>query len=140
MDILFPVKRKTTVDFVRTEVSLGEKDGEIVVKSTAKIDFSKLGIDGWWDIYQKRFPWISKTGKFQVTGRAVCGNETFDFEKGKRIAETRAQTKAYSVASRVYEMIYKELDFMAKHAKFYSLNCKACEESAKTHVKELDNE
>ena len=42
MDILFPVKRKTTVDFVRTEVSLGEKDGEIVVKSTAKIDFSKL--------------------------------------------------------------------------------------------------
>ena len=140
MDTKFPVKRRTTVDFIRTEVSLGKKDGEIVVKSVAKINFSKLGIDGWWDIYQKRFPWISKSGKFEVTGRAVCGNETFDFEKGKRIAETRAQAKAYRVAGKVYEMIYTKLELMSKYAKFYAINCASCMESAKTHVKELDNE
>lgn len=138
MDKFFPVKRKTTVDFIRTEVSLGEKDGEVVVKSVAKINFSKLGIDGWYDVYQKRFPWITKKGTFEVTGRAVCGDEPFDFEKGKRIAETRAQAKAYNIASRVYDMIFKELDLLAKYAKFYSSNCKSCEESAANHINELD--
>ena len=134
----FPVKRKTYVDFIRTEISLGEKDGEVVATLTAKLQLNKLPWGGIYDIYRDRFDYISRNGIFTVVGRAVCGNEPFDFEKGKRIAETRAQSKAYATVAKIYEMVMKEFEYAAKVAQWLQINCSSCVTSAQEHIVELD--
>lgn len=135
-----PVKRKTYVDFIRTEITLGERDGEIVVTMAAKLQLNKLPWGGIYDIYHKRFPHISRSGVFTVVGRAVCGDEKFDFEKGKRIAETRAQSKAYATATKIYEMVREEFEYAAKVAKWLSMNCEGCVTSAQEHIIDLDKD
>lgn len=140
MNTFFPVKRKTAVKFTKTEIFFGKIDGEVVATSTVQIDFNKIGLKDAWKIYSKRFPYISKNGKFKVTAHAICGDELFSFEKGSKIAETRVQAKAYNVAGRVIEMVCNEIANMHAMAKFYADGCKSCEETSKTHVIELDNE
>lgn len=135
----FPIKRKTRVDFIHNEVSLGERDGEVIVKLRAKIQLEKFDLTEFGWIWQKRFPFVSKNGVFTVVGRAVCGNEPFNFEKGKNIAETRAQKKAYNIAYRIYEMVINELENQIKWFKFVKTNCFECVKNAELHIIDLDN-
>lgn len=137
---LYPVKRRTYVDFIYEEVKLGEQDGEIVVNLTVRLQLNKIPFGGLYEVYHKRYPFISRSGVWTVTGRAVCGNETFDFEKGKRIAETRAQAKAYSTANKIFEMIREDFDQKAKTAKWIARNCEGCAQDADIHTVELDKE
>lgn len=137
--ISLPIKHKTRVDFIRTEVSLGNKDGEVVVKCTAKLQLEKFDIIFDKHVWENRFPFVSKNGVFTVIGRAVCGNESFNFDKGMHIAETRAQKKAYSIAERVYETIIEDLENTTAWFKFCKMNSNKCMKNAETHIKELDN-
>jgi hypothetical protein len=136
------VRRKTTVEIYNTDVVLGERDGEIKVIAKAKIKFpAMINSNDMFYFWKKRFPFVKRNGEFTVVGKAICGdNDTFDFEKGKRIAETHAQAKAYSVAERVYNIIYEELDTASKFAKYFASNCEESKNHAISHVKYLDKE
>lgn len=56
---------------------------------------------------KNRNPWLEAT----IVGKAVCSeNDTFDEKLGKTIAYSKAQKKAYSIASRVALFISQHLE------------------------------
>ena len=71
-------------------------------------------------------------------GVANCNpNDTFDEVTGKRIAESRAKTKAFKIAKNVWNCIAKGLTEKANIANTMAKNCAAMEEIESNHVKEL---
>ena len=61
-------------------------------------------------------------GCFVTEGRATCsGDDTFDFNVGKRIAESRAKAKAYAKAAKAWKVKADELfdrdKYIAQHVK-----------------------
>ena len=71
-------------------------------------------------------------------GISICNpNDTFDEVIGKRIAESKAKTKAFKIAKNVWNCIAKGLAKKANIANIMAKNCAAMEEIESNHVKEL---
>lgn len=130
------MKRRTFVDFIRTEVT--QNGNEVKVKMLAKLQHNRLPFDGVYEIYGKRFQNISRGGVFEVTGTAKCSPEDeFDFNRGRFIAETRAQTKAYRIATRVFDHIVDVVSDDLQYIASISLNCEDCANEAEKHIEKL---
>ena len=89
----------------------------------------------WW---ATKAPMVNGYGEFTVTAKARCNpNDTFDEVTGKRIAESKAKTKAFKIAKNVWNCIAKSLTKKANKANTMAKNCAAMEEIESNHVKEL---
>lgn len=71
-------------------------------------------------------------------GKARCSSDdTFDEATGKKIAESRAKSKAFKTAKNVWDCIAKGFVENAKMAEVMTKNCAAVEEIEVNHVKKL---
>lgn len=71
-------------------------------------------------------------------GKARCSSDdTFDEATGKKIAESRAKSKAFKTAKNVWDCIAKGFVEDAKMAEVMTKNCAAVEEIEVNHVKKL---
>ena len=62
------------------------------------------------DSFMKKLPFVSRQGTFEVKGISKCNvDDVFNEELGKRIAESRAKSKAYTIAAKVYECLSDDL-------------------------------
>lgn len=132
-----PVNRKTALDVTTVDVKFGEKDGEIIVKCKATIKFKNKAFEPVFNLVKHKFPFISKSGVFMVEGRAVCGDEEFNFDKGKYIAETRAQRKAYKVCQQYFTLLNKELTRINDFVEVYKDGCESCYIATSEHIDEI---
>lgn len=79
-----------------------------------------------------------KWEKFIVKAKARCSEvDTFDIEVGKRIAESRAKVKMYSIATRVYKLCSEALSKYAKECEYSTIACKQAMEIEDEHVLKL---
>lgn len=54
-------------------------------------------------MWKRKFPNVDWEGNFVVRAKARCNNmDTFDEKKGKMIAESRAKTKMFNIAGKVW--------------------------------------
>ncbi len=84
------------------------------------------------------FPNARYYGKFTVKAKARCNTiDTFDVETGKRIAESRAKAKMFSISSRVYKLCSDALTKLAKECSNSSVACEQAMMIENDHVLEL---
>lgn len=89
----------------------------------------------WW---AAKFPKVNCYGEFTVTAKARCNSDdTFDETTGKKIAESRAKSKAFKTAKNVWDCIAKGFVENAKMAEVMTKNCAAVEEIEVNYVKKL---
>lgn len=93
------------------------------------------------EAYRKRMPLVNTHGEFTVKAKAKCDNmDTFDVEKGKRLAESRAKAKMFSVAERVWQEIAQYLGNMVHECVKTAKACTLAKDIEGNHVKELEQE
>ena len=124
-------------------------DSKFIVKPENKVVVCNMRVDmqlvdsnlwaymdtKWW---ATKAPMVDDFGKFTVTAKARCNpNDTFDVVTGKRIAESKAKTKAFKIAKNVWNCIAKGLTKKADIANIMAKYCAAMEEIESNHVKEL---
>ena len=89
----------------------------------------------WW---KRKLPLVDFYGRFTVKGIARCnGVDTFDEVIGKRIAESRAKTKAYKTAYKFWSICAKNIGAMVEFCNSTASACSIafCKEAE--HVKDL---
>ena len=127
---------------VRTTSKFIVKPENKVVVCNMKVDMQLHESECW--RYINADWWATKAskvncfGEFTVTAIARCSSEDiFDEAIGKKIAESRAKSKAFKTAKNVWDCIAKGLVESAKMAEVMTKNCAAVEEIEVNHVKKL---
>lgn len=88
--------------------------------------------------FEKEVMRVGRNGRFRVKGIARCSNlDTFDKEKGEKIAKSRAKTKMYHIAEKVWWYYGEELNKAANQCYNTCSRCFTAKEAEKNHVKEL---
>lgn len=131
---------KNSVHILKTEYHVDRENK--VVLCTLHVDTQLPKHPAWvsisQDFFAKRFPFISYGGEFIVKAKARCNKEDeFDEVVGKRIAESRAKVKAFSIARRMWECITMNLMRAAKQCNHTKCACEIAETKEREHVKEL---
>lgn len=91
------------------------------------------------EAFKKRMPLVRWYGEFTVRAKARCNaTDTFDVEKGKRLAESRAKAKMFSVAERVWQEIAQYLGNMVHECVKTAKACTLAKDIEGNHVKELE--
>ncbi len=86
----------------------------------------------------KNIPYVSWSGEFVTKAKARCSaTDTFNAETGKRIAESRAKAKMFSISSKVYKLCSDALTKMAKECSKSSIACSQAMMIENDHVLEL---
>lgn len=92
-------------------------------------------------MWKKKFPNVSYDGEFTVKAKARCNaSDTFDETIGKRIAESRAKTKMFKTASKVWRLCSEELSKLSKQCALSAASCIDSMFIEHKHVKELVQE
>lgn len=103
-----------------------------VVVCVLECDMQLQKHPAWIDIYPKMWanlPLVDLDGTFKVRAIARCNEEdAFDIETGKRIAESRAKSKAFATAAKVYKEIEK---YFLNCAALVNESVEACEQTVK---------
>lgn len=126
---------------VKVEANYIIKPEKKVVVCVLKCDMQLEKHPAWRDIYSNmwaKLPIVGEYGEFKVKAIAKCSEEdTFDIETGKRIAESRAKSKAFATAAKVYREIEK---YFLNCAALVNESMEACEQTVKVeeaHVESL---
>lgn len=86
--------------------------------------------------WSRRMPRVEWCGVFSTSAIARCNaDDVFDLETGKRIAESRAKKKAFSIAWRVYAEILRDL---VEASKLIQSSIAACAFAEKTEDEHID--
>lgn len=116
----------------------------VICTLSAYFQPEKTGLENFaiYNSKKKRNPFFpSVFSNVKVTAKARCNAEDeFNEEVGKRIAESRAKAKLYSIASRVYEDLVKELEPYYQLAKDIKLACEDELNKELKHTKMLIDE
>lgn len=131
---------KNSVHISKTEYHVDRENK--VVLCTLYVDTQLSKHPAWISIsrefFAKRFPFISYGGEFIVKAKARCNKEDeFDEVIGKRIAESRAKVKAFSIAARMWECITRAMNAFALQCNTTMVACAKAEIIEREHVKEL---
>ena len=139
------MKNNATLVNTKTE-NVNVIDNTTTVRCISTINIEKLSlniIDEIHDAINKYFPNVNFDGKtisFNTVGVAKCSPEdTFDEKTGFYIAESRAQEKAYSIASRLYYCFKIILANKINMMHLLSQNAYNCEMHCFYHQNELGN-
>lgn len=90
------------------------------------------------DMWKKEYPHVNRDGSFTTKAVSRCNSEdTFDVEKGKRIAESRAKAKAFTIATNVYFCIHKNLEKVLDQIATLNQACSIAAFVEEEHVEEL---
>ena len=127
---------------LRTNSEFIVKPENKVVVCIMSVDMQLINSECWYFVnsawWATKAPMVNGYGEFTVTAKARCNpNDTFDEVTGKRIAESKAKTKAFKIAKNVWNCIAKGLTKRANIANTMAKNCAAMEEIESNHVKEL---
>ena len=124
-----------------TKASYIVNPGKKAVVCVLECDMQLRKHPAWIDIYPRmwaRFPLVDLDGTFRARAVARCnGEDAFNEETGRRIAESRAKGKAFAAAARVYREIEK---YFLDRAALVHGSVGACEQSVKAeeaHVERL---
>ena len=131
---------KNSVHVSKTEYHV-DKENKVVL-CTLHVDTQLHKHPAWLSIsrefFAKRFPFISYDGEFIVKAKARCNKEDeFDEVIGKRIAESRAKVKAFSIARRMWASITKAMKRFTLQCSNTMHACGEAETKEREHVKEL---
>lgn len=86
----------------------------------------------------KKIPYVNWSGEFITKAKARCNaTDTFNAETGKRIAESRAKAKMFSISSKVYKLCSDALTKLAKECSKSSVACEQAMMIENDHVLEL---
>ena len=127
---------------LRTNSEFIVKPENKVVVCIMKVDMQLINSECWYFVnsawWTTKAPMVNDYGEFTVTAKARCNpNDTFDEVIGKRIAESKAKTKAFKIAKNVWNCIAKGLAKKANTANTMAKNCAAMEEIESNHVKDV---
>ena len=130
---------KTKVDFLKTMFYQDEETGQITCEGVVQLMLNDLPFEGAYEIYKKKFPYISKKGVFKVYATASCSKaDDYEAHVGMKIAETKMQAKAYYTAWRVYVMIVNEMKKLHNIMVDYADGCSEAYEHAISRIDEID--
>lgn len=128
---------------LRTESKFIVKPEEKVVVCVMKADMQLLKFDSW-DItkisdWKAKAPMVDNIyGVFTVSAKAKCApDDKFDEVIGKRIAESRAKSKAFKTAKNIWSCIAEKLLNEYNISMEMYKNCEAMEKIETNHAKEL---
>lgn len=128
---------------LRTESKFIVTPEEKVVVCVMNADMQLLKFNPWDmtdpSMWKTKAPMVDSIyGIFTVTANAKCNpNDTFDETIGKRIAESRAKSKAFKIAKNVWSCIAEKLLNEYNISMEMYKNCEAMEEIETNHAKEL---
>lgn len=131
---------RNRVHVVKSEYKVNPENGIVIcilecstrVKNT---EIWTITSHSWW---KRKLPLVDFYGKFTVKGIARCNEvDTFDEVVGKRIAESRAKTKAYKTAYKFWSICAKNISAMAKFCYSTASACSVAFCKEEDHVKEL---
>lgn len=81
----------------------------IICIMQCRIDYDKTlpKVDIYSRMWRQRLPYIGREGTFTVKAIAKCNKEdAFNETIGKKLAESRANLKAFKIATKFYDVIY----------------------------------
>lgn len=127
---------------VRTTSKFIVKPENKVVVCNMSVDMQLIDSEYWRHIdlawWATKAPMVNSFGEFIVTAKARCNSDdTFDEATGKKIAESRAKSKAFKTAKNVWDCIAKGLAEKADIASTIARNCAAVGAIEIEHVKKL---
>ena len=128
---------------LKTESKFIVKPEEKVVVCVMNADIQLLKFDSWDMIkisdWKAKAPMVNNScGMFTVTAKAKCAtDDKFDEVIGKRIAESRAKSKAFRIAKNVWSCIAEKLLNEYNISMEMCKNCEAMEKIETNHAKEL---
>lgn len=128
---------------LRTESKFIVKPEEKVVVCTMNVNMRLIKFDSWNmtdpSMWKAKAPMVDNFyGMFTVTAKAKCApDDTFDETIGKRIAESRAKSKAFRIAKNVWSCIAEKLLNEYNISMEMYKNCEAMEKIETNHAKEL---
>lgn len=131
---------KNRVHISKTKFHVDEENK--VVVCVIEVDMQLPRHPAWAYIYQemwkKEYPHVEYGGRFTTKAVSRCNPEdTFDVEKGKRIAESRAKAKAFTIATNVYFCIHKGLEKVLDQIATSNQACSLAASVEEEHVEEL---
>lgn len=89
--------------------------------------------------FEKRMPLVKYDGTFTVKGKARCNfSDKFDVEKGKKIAESRAKSKMFRTAEKVWNEVSRYIFNMMKECQITAGACAMAKSIEDKHLKELE--
>lgn len=129
---------KNGVKFGEPKFHVIEEKGIVVCELSFNMQASKHPTWYWMDldVTKKRFPKIKVTNDNKVIAKAKCRkDDTFDVTVGKRIAEGRAKAKAFSIASRIWQMYAMNFHKMSMECAKTHI---ACDKVAEAELKDIE--
>ena len=127
---------------LKTDSEFIVKPENRVVVCTMNVDMQLIKFDSYDMVEPKMWktkaPMVNMYGRFIVTAKARCNsNDNFDEVTGKRIAESRAKSKAFRIAKNVWKCIAEKLlNEYNISMKMYK-NCSAMEVFETKHKEKL---
>ena len=131
---------RNRVHVVKSEYKVNSEKGIVICILECETGVDRTDVwntvsHNWW---KRKLPLVNFYGKFTVKAIARCnGVDKFDEVIGKRIAESRAKTKAYRTAHKFWSICAKNLGNMVKFCNSTASACSIAFCKEEDHVKKL---
>lgn len=131
---------RNRVHVIKSEYKVNSEKGIVIciLECSTGVNNTNVWTTVSYDWWKRKLPLVDFYGKFTVKGIARCNDvDTFDEVIGKRIAESRAKTKAYKTAYKFWSICAKNISAMVKFCYSTASACEIafCKEAE--HVKDL---
>ena len=131
---------RNRVHVIKSEYKVNSEKGIVICILECSTGVENTGVwttvsHNWWE---RKLPLVDFYGKFTVKGIARCNDvDTFDEVIGKRIAESRAKTKAYRTAYKFWSICAKNIGAMVEFCASTTSACFTAFCKEEEHVKDL---
>lgn len=131
---------RNRVHIIKSEYKVNSEKGIVIciLECSTGVDQTDVWTTvrhNWW---KRKLPLVDFFGKFTVKAIARCNkDDEFDEVIGKRIAESRAKTKAYRTAHKFWSICAKNISNMAESCYSTASACSVAFVKESDHVKKL---
>lgn len=127
---------------VKTEASFKENREKRTVICIMNVDMQLYRFESLFiriaNSWYKKAPMVNDFGKFTVVGKAKCNAEdSYDYETGRKLAESRAKAKAFKIASNVWGSIAESFNKDKEDAENMKEACKIALKVELEHIDKL---
>ena len=131
---------RNRVHVIKSEYKVNSEKGIVIciLECSTGVENTEVWTTASYDWWKRKLPLVDFYGKFTVKGIARCNDvDTFDEVIGKRIAESRAKTKAYRTAYKFWSICAKNIDNMVKFCNSTASACSVAFCKEEEHVEDL---
>ena len=131
---------RNRVHVIKSEYKVNSEKGIVIciLECSTGVDHTDVWTTVSHDWWKRKLPLVDFYGRFTVKAIARCnGVDKFDEVIGKRIAESRAKTKAYRTAYKFWSICAKNIDNMVKFCNSTVDACSVALLKEAEHVKKL---